>query len=358
MPDENSVVAPPWLDEVIQIIQEELSKRGENEGEERPALECERDELKGRIDGWLETLGKSDLHPCLREDAERKAHAAYERIEEIGEVLKWLDAQNAASKTLVNPTDVLNRLQQLADILQKECPTMGNLYLSMHIDGIFCNASGQVVLRTCKIGSVAGALDCFDRVEELPFTEAQADRKLTKPRRRARVRLDSTAEGNLGLLETAELATDPHRFDGLPECCFWTDVFYVPEKTSWSRANSCRVLERFQEIEKESGKPPSLTTLAREFEKSRPTITRALEIARSSSGHTKANPDKPSQRVKGNSDLEEKIIERHSAGVETKLIAEEFGIHRSTVSRVLDRWYESQGQNRPDGRKSRLSGQA
>jgi DNA-binding transcriptional ArsR family regulator len=182
--------------------------------------------------------------------------------------------------------------------------------------------------------------------------EGVAGAHRVKPRRRALLRLEADDGDFDELLDRIHTATDPNRFAGLPEHWFWVDEFKVPKKISWVHENAQRVLERYQEI-KASGKKPILNAMAREFGKSRPTISRALDIATEVKSGEKPEHRREPKSVKGNPELEAQIARMHDSGSLNSEIAKAFGLGRSTVTKALDRLYLERGIPRPDGRKTR-----
>ena len=92
------------------------------------------------------------------------------------------------------------------------------------------------------------------------------------------------------------MATDPHRFDALPDDWFWIGEFNIPEKSFWAKKNAAKVKARFDELAK-PGKKVSLKAIAKEFGVSRPTITRALDIT-SADGENQVAPHRKEPTVK------------------------------------------------------------
>ena len=204
----------------------------------------------------------------------------------------------------------------------------------------------------CKLGSSPIAVQWFCGESTDPSSDSVAGTYRVKPRRRALLRLEAEDGEFDELLDRIHTATDPNRFAGLPEHWFWVDEFEMPKKTSWVHENAQRVFDRYQEI-KASGKKPSLNAMAREFGKSRPTISRALDIATEVKSGEKPEHRREPKSVKGNPELEAQITEMHDTGSLNSEIANALGLGRSTVTNALDRLYLERGIPRPDGRKTR-----
>ena len=341
-----------FVEETKVMVVEEQSLRRADEDSTISILEAELTQLQKQVEGWKVSLADPDLHRSMRLSILQDSNEACDRMEAIELVLQEADSEESVLTRATSADEITDGLSRLNDVIDSGCPTAMNLELSMHIDKIECFSGGRVVSRICKIGSTPLAIQWFSD-EPLEPGSKPADGKLTNPRRRAQLRLDAVGlEDEEVLRDRILTATNPYRFKGLPDHWFWLDEFQIPEKTYWVQENAQRVLARYEEI-KATGKKPSLNALAKEFGKSRPTISRALDIATGA-----GNGDKPEHRrepksVKGNPELESKIAQMHDDGKLNKEIAEAMGLGRSTVTMALDRLYQQRGLPRPDGRRER-----
>ena len=345
----------PWLAELCALVRDELAARNSSYAHSRPALERELAICNEKIAGWSESLAKRDLDVNVRALIEKESSEAIARAGEIEHALEEADARENCAEQVIDEDEVIRRLTRLGDVVAGNCPTLGNLELSLHIDRIVCHKDGSIVMRTCKLGSFTGALDLL--IDHDPVSDEHSDPDTTdgeyrpRSRRRGRVRVDPEDDAGFDMVAAANFAADPDRFAGLPDDWFWVDRFTIPDKEpGWSSANAEIVHRRYQEIERETGKTPSLSALAREFGKSRPSISRALAIS------LNGRPEKPARnrgqgdvKVKDVPDIEDEIVRRHLAGEESKEIANRFGVHRNTVARALDLIAESP-QHRESGR--------
>jgi hypothetical protein len=170
-----------------------------------------------QVQGWLLSLSKPDLSPTVRSLIERDVEEALRRQQEIDRQLSEVDSLQSQAQAAVDPQQVVDRLNRLTEVLAGENPSRTNLELSLHIDSIRCHQDSQVLVRTCKLGVLAGGTELFaGPADEPPPTasEEEAVRK-AKPRRRA-VRHVEDGEGNQAELQAAaHLAADVHRFAGL-----------------------------------------------------------------------------------------------------------------------------------------------
>jgi DNA invertase Pin-like site-specific DNA recombinase len=352
-PDDESV--SELVEEARQMVADYRQRSQPDPEASLACLTAELEQLEAQVRGWAETLAKPDLHRRLRDNLVSQTSGAYDRIEKIEQEIEEFAAEENVLEAAVQPIEVSSNLRRLHAVLLGECPTATNLELSMHIDKIERFDDGKVVSRICKIGSAPGAIQWFchagDAGDEEPRSSESTGHRV-KPRRRALLRL-SPENGDFDeLLDRIHTATDPNRFAGLPDHWFWIDEYRMPEKTYWVEENAQRVLARYEEI-KASGKTPSLNAIAKEFGKSRPTISRALDIATDTGGGTKPEHRREPNPVKGNPELESQIAQMHDAGKLNKEIAEALGLGRSTVTMALDRLYEQRGLPRPDGRRER-----
>lgn len=340
--------------EVQSIVEQQRRQDGSQRAGIVPQLQSELDDLQSRVSGWSVTLSKRDLPNQLRDTIEGQAGEALQRIADIEADLESQVSEDAVFNRLVNPGDVRDRLNRLAEVLDGECATLTNLELSMHIDRIDCFEDGRVVCRSCKIGSVPDAVLWFSQTKELldrSGTQAGSGYKI-KPRRRAWMQVEDNSFSDERLRDRINMATDPHRFDALPSEWFWVDEFEVPEPTCWSRENAEAVMARFDALQA-SGKKPSLNAIAKEFGVSRPTITNTLDIALVGNDKAATHRKEPTVSVKGNAEVEAEIARLHDEGMLNKNIGKKLGIGRSTVTNALDRIYQERGIPRPDGRATR-----
>lgn len=272
MDDEKNVQQLPWLPELLELVRRELTKLSENQHDQRPALDQEVNVLDDKIKGWSETLAKPDLSTALRTAIEADYSAALERQQEIKKTLAQREAQHDRADRIVQESEVLQRLEQLADVLDRNNPTMGNLHLSLHIDRIVCTPDGKVTMRSCKLGTLTEAVEIFAEVADNGDASSNNPKKMRgTPRRRGRLRVESCQEDDVYMRSLAEFAADYDRFAGLGEDWFWTDEFQIPDRPpSWVVENAERVFLRRQEAKLSQAK------LAVEFGVSKPTIRDAI----------------------------------------------------------------------------------
>jgi hypothetical protein len=344
----------------MRMVNTELDRLQQQRLENRPDLELELYALHGRVQGWNQSLANRDLDPRVRLAIETEWAAAAARAEKITETLAANDRRQERAEDAVNEDAVLERLQRLPDILAANNPTRGNLELSLHIDKIICHSDGRVETRVCKLGALPEVAELLlelnssvesTAAEPAAAANGQAGGRKKGPRRRGRLRHD---EGDLAggdeLRDVTEFAADTQRFGALGPEWFWSETYQIPEKRSWVEENADAVWARHQEIQRETGKEPSLRVLASEFGKSRPTIKTAIDIA--TGKRTKAEKSRRKFTPPLDESSRGEVIRLFDEeGLEQKEIAERLDIHRNTVARFLNARDEERGEKRPDGRR-------
>jgi hypothetical protein len=264
-----------WFASLLGEIQHELDALSAQQHDLRPALEKEQEQLRQQLQGWSLSLAKPELSVAVRGVIEKDMEAATRRQQEVKRQLAEVDALRRQARTVVDVQQVVDRLNRLAEVLAAQNPSRTNLELSLHIDAIRCYQDGRVVVRTCKLGALAGSTELLARPQDVAGQGTPSDGEVmtAKPRRRA-VRRVADGDGNQAELQAAaHQAADVERFAGLGPEWFWVDTFQVPPKLCWSEAHAAAVAAKKQE------KCWSVAKLAEHFGKSIPTIRRALGLA-------------------------------------------------------------------------------
>jgi DNA invertase Pin-like site-specific DNA recombinase len=221
---------PDWLAPLVEDVREALAVRVDHHPDQHAAYEQEMKQLQVKQAGWSQSLAKPDLAPSIRSAIEADWEKALTRQHEIEAALTELEHYQQRVEDILDPQQVLDRLDKLPQVLALNNPTSGNLELSLHIDRIDCFKDGRVVMRTCKLGALADARDLLKQDAGEPQQSSTRDlngARMVTPRRRARLR----ADGGADVKATTNTVADPHRFAGLGEEWFWEDTFQIPEKT-------------------------------------------------------------------------------------------------------------------------------
>jgi hypothetical protein len=267
--------ATEWFAPLMIEVQRELDRIAAGRPDLRPALEQEWRDLEDKKRGWSQSLAKPDLGPALRAAVEAEFEAALVRQQEIERQQAECDQHRQQVDQVVDPRQVVDRLDRLSEILAGSDPTMANLELSLHIDGITCFQDGRVIVRTCKLGALAPASGLLANpapTAVVPASPSGDGTPRATPRRRARLRVADGGDER-DLRAAAQAAACVHRFSGLDPAWFWEDTFQVPARACWSDQHA----EEVAGVRRREGL--TVAKLATHFGKSIPTIREALKKA-------------------------------------------------------------------------------
>ncbi len=326
----DKLTALPWLHDLMNQVRERLAELQTQQCELRPDLQHEYQQLEAYSKGWGASLANPDLATALRRSIEAEYGNALERMEEIEASLVAQDAPADHADTVVDPDEVLVRLQSLADVLSDNHPTLGNLEFSLHIDKIICSPDGGVVLRTCKLGGLTGVAELM--VEESETVGASngdnPSAQTATPRRRGRPRLGDADDDRDELRALAEFATDTNRFSGLPEDWFWHDEFVIPEKIWPFQEMAIAVAEdRLTGLTHEE--------LAEKHNVTVPTIRKALMHAAAIDERFLKMPKKMARPRWHEDHAAEVVAIKESEGLSTQQLAELLGKSDTTIRAAL-----------------------
>ncbi len=270
---QEKLISQPWFQELKEEVQQELIRRSQQPDGSASGLAEEAKRLQKQQQGWTMSLANPELPTATRRLVEVQIHTATDRINEIELLQTETQAQMKRQNAVVDPHAVVERLQRLDEVLAAHNPSLANIELSLHIDRIDCFSEGRVVLRTCRLGVMADAIDVFFNKEPcVQSTDSVNTTTQTQPRRRARRRMTCGEEPSEELKFLAAWSTDPHRFAGLDEHWFEEHEFQVPEPTGWYKEHAMEVAEKRAE-------GLSQEELAEQFGRTIQTIRRALRHA-------------------------------------------------------------------------------
>ena len=230
----------PWFRELQKLVQAEIDKASAGVVDRRPAVEAEIADLKNQIRGWRLSLGKPDLDEAVRDLlSEKDVASSVTRLTDREAELTSMDSVEAPAQ--VDPKALADRLNRLADVLSGNNPSRINLELSCHIDKILCFPDGRVVVRTCKLGALAG--DSRILVTNSPPAIESGSASLMKPGRPRKrgIRQLNTEDAGTSLRNTAHWAADVNRFAHLGADWFWEDELRIPDPTCWAKENASNV---------------------------------------------------------------------------------------------------------------------
>jgi hypothetical protein len=329
---ESEVLKMKWYQELQAEIQAACDLLSSQHDAQVPILESERTSLEQNVKGWSQTLANPDLKPAVRAHIESQFNIALERIAEIDLALNLKIAELQQRQSLVAPDAIADRLNNLADVLASNNPSWGGVELAHHIDRIDCYDDGKVLVRTCKLGALEGAVDIFSVLEAvagqtLVGSPGQQPGR-TAPRRLTRRRIETGEAPKAELRARAIWASDPFRFAGLNERWFVEHVYQVPKRLSWAAQHALEVAALRKKNNTEE-------MLAKHFGKSLPTIHSALKIAKKMDPELAKLPRRmPRARWHEENALE--VALKKASGMSTLELAEHFGKSDTTIRAALN----------------------
>lgn len=323
--------APAWLEPLMKEVRQEMERLTTCQHDQRPGWEQELGDIQEKVAGWSLSLANPKLPSELRAALEIEWAEALQRKQILEGSLLQNEQQDRRIDTFLSPAQVRERLDRLDAVLARNNPTLGNMELSMYIDRIDCFDDGRVVLRTCKLGALGGVTDLL--AEDAPRPTASSDSaeeksRLGTPRRRARLRIDDGGERGSDLSAAVDLAADPHRFSGLAEEWFWTDVFQIHRRKSWAEEHAADVAAA-----RASGL--TMSQLAEKFGKTIPTIRAALRYAASVDESVAKMPQKMPRR-RWHEDHAGEVAAKKAEGLGTSALAAHFGKSDTTIRAALE----------------------
>lgn len=224
---------------LVELVRRHLQERIAAAPDVRPQLEKELGELQEQMSGWSQTLGKPTLSPALRSKCEADYDAALLRQQEIEQQIAGLEHLQRTHEVNIDDAAIIERLDRLATLLGGDNATATNVELSAHIDWIRAYPDGSVIVRTSRLGALAECKEALQSV--LPVRPAAGDSSEVRGRRRPRLQLVDPERSHDELDWAVHNATDLDRFAGLPEELFWYDEFEIPVRKSWAETHAVAV---------------------------------------------------------------------------------------------------------------------
>lgn len=339
----------PRFIEFLHFVQQEFDRLLPETPHRETALMAEKDGLEAQRRGWLQSLGNPSLPSAMRTALESPFEEAEARIKAIDAELSETAAHGQQKSEALDPELVADRLEQLDEILASENASAANVMLSQHVDGIFCDQDGEVLIRTCKLGALAGGLDLLPRdnahMSAIGFIEGdQRSAYLATPRRRARLNIGAAIEDDDVADSINDFAADPQRFAGLGPEWFTEDVFQLPRRLSWAEANAEEVAEFRHQTHS------SMATTAGHFGKTIPTIREALRYAKENLGidafgKSISRPTLPNWSRSSAAAVD---VFFKQGGVTMKMAVAHFGKSEPTIRKALDFAKLQSAQQRTD----------
>lgn len=263
---------------LMEDVKKELAVLDATAPDWESTLESDVAQLRSSCSGWYQSLAKPDLDPEVRSELEALVSQAKGRIAEISGELSARAAQRRSCESTLDSAEALQHLKELSSIMAGTNPSAVNVVLSQHIEGIYCDQSGKAIVRTCRLGALAGALELIlETTPGAPTTNPDVSTKFVA-RRRARRDILGVIEDDDQADAAVDFAIDPDRFAGLDERWFHEDEFQVPRRRSWAETYAAEVAA-FRLYSHSS-----MERTAKHFGKAVPTIREALRYARDELG--------------------------------------------------------------------------
>ncbi len=209
----------PELQSDIETALEELL--GNESGNPAPQSH-ELDSILKKKEGWKISLSDSNLPRSIRDEIHAEYEQADIRERELNLEMQRCQNRQKYLQTILDPSLVLNCLNRLDEVLSGDNTTLGNLELSLHIDRIVCFNDGHVTMRVCRLGALSECVELMSSQNSQVNDPVQDDfipknSGTVKPRRRAKLRVESIGPEGKEQESIASFVTDPNRFSGLDD---------------------------------------------------------------------------------------------------------------------------------------------
>lgn len=321
-----------WYPELRNDIENALKELIGSNSDQPSQLQRELEAIQKKKSGWKISLGDPNLPRSVRDEIHTDYDRAEAREREIKSELQRRQNHQQYQQKIFNPTLVLNGLNRLDDVLAGENATLGNLELSLHIDRIDCFDDGHVKMRVCRLGALSECVELLSTEYCANDTSPQADSSLNfagrvKPRRRAKLRVDSIGSEAAELDATAAFVADPDRFTGLGDEWFQVFEFDVPTEKHWYQIHSLEVAQKRKE---------GLThaQLSEEFGVTVPTIRKSLKYA-VKKDPTLADVPRKMARSRWHEDHAHEVLKKKAEGLGTNELVDFFGKSDTTILKAL-----------------------
>lgn len=318
-----------WFQELCEEVNHASKELLKQQDGKAAGLAAERKDLERQVKGWSQSLADPDLPANVRADIGQQYARALTRINAIDALVSEAMAVSELQSAMIDPAVVSEYLTRLEEVLSGTNPSHGNMELAHHIDRINCFDSGEVVIRTCKLGALAGAVDLFRSDDEAaieckPTTNANSRRK---SRRLTRRRIVSPGRQTMEMKSRVTFATNPNRFAGLDERWFDAIVLHVPRTLSWAEKNAPQVaFYRKQNLTEQQ--------LADRFGVTVPTIRKALRFARKTDPALLSLPRRM-PRSKWHEENSLEVARLKAEGWSTVKLTEHFGKSETTIRSAM-----------------------
>jgi hypothetical protein len=273
--DREALLQNPHFQAFCEATQQCVDQLRSREPDPSAKLQAEQKQLEEQCSGWRQSLGNPNLPQLLRSDIERDYGAATERLQELNSALRAAEIEHRR-RPEVDPEAVAEEILRLDEVLAGSNASVMNLVLAQHIDHIDCDASGQVVIRSCRLGILGRPPEVFGAVPPAATVTPEPSEwpaAVSTPHRRAR-RDVGNAMDEAAAESANEFAVRPDRFAGLGPEFFTEHPLQIPRRLSWAEQH-CREVAEYR-----LRHGVTMASTAAHFEVTVPTIRAALHHAR------------------------------------------------------------------------------
>ena len=280
MNHKSKLIESTGFHELAKLIQRQFEQDCPELSVKMSNLQSELKQLERLRQGWQHSLGNPDLPLETRSALEQDIGNAVKEGHKIETRSTELESASSKTQAALDPEAIVERLDHLAKLLEGDHASAMNVSLSQHIEGIYCDNTGKVVVRMCRLGALANP-------DEMIHLLARPDADISdirdsgtelirnRGRRRTRRNLGNHFEDDDVEDFANDFALDPRRYSQLGDEWFTEDVFHIPDRPlCWSAAHSREVAEY------RMGNHASMEATVDYFKKTMPTIRKALNYAK------------------------------------------------------------------------------
>ncbi|MEQ8853247.1 hypothetical protein [Gimesia sp.] len=284
MNHKSKLIESAEFNELVKLIQRQFEQDCPELSVKISNLQSELKQLERLRQGWQRSLGNPDLAPETRSALEQDIADAVKQGYEIENRISELESASSKTQEALDPVAIVERLDSLAKLLEGDHASAMNVALSQHIEGIYCDDNGEVVVRMCRLGALANPEEMLQLlarpdVDVSDSQESGTEAIRNKGRRRTRRNLGDHFEDDDVADFANDFAIDRHRYSQLGDEWFTEDVFHIPDRPPcWSAAHAREVAE--YRLENKA----SMEETVDHFKKTMPTIRKALKYAKEHHG--------------------------------------------------------------------------
>ncbi|MFH1303163.1 MAG: hypothetical protein ABIK07_19035, partial [Planctomycetota bacterium] len=220
MNHKSKLIESTEFNELAKLIQKQFEEDCPELSLKISTLQSELKQLERLRQGWQRSLGNPDLAPETRSALEQDIADAVKQGYVIENRISELESASSKTQEALDPVAIAERLDSLAKLLEGDHASAMNVALSQHIEGIYCNDAGKVVVRMCRLGALANPEEMLQLlarpdVDVSDNQETGTEAIRNKGRRRTRRNLGDHFEDDDVADFANDFAVDRHRYSQL-----------------------------------------------------------------------------------------------------------------------------------------------